>query len=105
MESSQLARYALFIKSHVCEAITMVNSKQLSIKIVSTQKLSVQTRQAPAQENSTGSGENDYQEDLMITNKMIIKEKFDKHKKEINEMIKLHLQSINCKKRFKIKKL
>ena len=91
MESSQLARYALF------------NSKQLSNKIKSTHNLSVQTRQAPAQETSTGLGANDNQEDLVITNKMIIKKKIDKHKKKTDEMIKLHLQFINYKKRFKKK--
>ena len=73
------------------KALTMVNSKQLSNKVKSTPKLSVQVRQALAQETPTKSGANDDQEDLVITIKMIIKEEFDKHEKKIDEMIKLHL--------------
>ena len=73
----------------------MVDSKQLSNKTKSTPNLSVQTRQASSQENPTTSGPNSDQEDIVITIKKIIKERFDKHGKKIDEMIKLHLQSTN----------
>ena len=73
----------------------MVDSKQLSNKTKSTPNLSVQTRQASSQETSTTSGPNSDQEDIVITIKKIIKERFDKHGKKIDEMIKLHLQSTN----------
>ena len=73
----------------------MVDSKQLSNKTKSTPNLSVQTRQASSQETPTTSGPNSDQEDIVITIKKIIKERFDKHGKKIDEMIKLHLQSTN----------
>ena len=73
----------------------MVDSKQLSNKTKSTTNLSVQTRQASSQETPTTSGPNSDQEDIVITIKKIIKERFDKHGKKIDEMIKLHLQSTN----------
>ena len=73
----------------------MVDSKQLSNKTKSTPNLSVQTRQASSQETPTISGPNSDQEDIVITIKKIIKERFDKHGKKIDEMIKLHLQSTN----------
>ena len=69
----------------------MVDSKQLSNKTKSSPNLSVQTRQASSQETPTTSGPNSDQEDIVIT----IKERFDKHGKKIDEMIKLHLQSTN----------
>ena len=73
----------------------MVDSKQLSNKTKSTPNLSVQTRQASSQETPTTSGPNSDQEDIVITIKKIIKERFDKHGKKIDEMIKLYLQSTN----------
>ena len=73
----------------------MVDSKQLSNKTKSTPNLSVQTRQASSQETPTISGPNSDQEDIVTTIKKIIKERFDKHGKKIDEMIKLHLQSTN----------
>ena len=73
----------------------MVDSQQLSNKTKSTPNLSVQTRQASSQETPTTSGPNSDQEDIVITIKKIIKERFDKHGKKIDEMIKLHLQSTN----------
>ena len=73
----------------------MVDSKQLSNKTKSSPNLSVQTRQASSQETPTTSGPNSDQEDIVITIKKIIKERFDKHGKKIDEMIKLHLQSTN----------
>ena len=73
----------------------MVDSKQLSNNIKSTPNLSVQNRQASSQETPTTSGPNSDQEDIVITIKKIIKERFDKHGKKIDEMIKLHLQSTN----------
>ena len=73
----------------------MVDSKQLSNKTKSTPNLSVQTRQASSQQTPTTSGPNSDQEDIVITIKKIIKERFDKHGKKIDEMIKLHLQSTN----------
>ena len=73
----------------------MVDSKQLSNITKSTPNLSVQTRQASSQETPTISGPNSDQEDIVITIKKIIKERFDKHGKKIDEMIKLHLQSTN----------
>lgn len=77
------------------KTLTMVDSKQLSNKTKSTPNLSVQTRQASSQETPTTSGPNSDQEDIVITIKKIIKERFDKHGKKIDEMIKLHLQSTN----------
>ena len=89
-----LKRLSLTSLIHV-KALTMVNSKQLSNKIRSTPKQSVRTRQASAQETPTTPGVNDGQEGLVITIKKNIEDEFDKQEKEIDEMIKLQLQSKN----------
>ena len=89
-----LKRLSLTSLIHV-KALTMVNSKQLSNKIRSTPKQSVRTRQASAQETPTTPGVNDGQKGLVITIKKNIEDEFDKQEKEIDEMIKLQLQSKN----------
>ena len=53
----------------------------------------MQTRQASAQELLQILGANDDQEDLVITIKKINEEEFEKHRKKVDDMIKLHWQS------------
>lgn len=56
-------------------------------------KLSVQTKQASAQESLTTSSVNNDQESRVVTIKKFMKEAFDKHEKKIDEIIQLHLRS------------
>ena len=71
--------------------VTMVNSKQLTIKSKLTPNMSLKSRSVMQNTPTTSVQSDDNNDELVNTIRGIIKEELEKHEKKLNEILKSQL--------------